>query len=136
VSIVEISQELDQPGLKGLLAFLGPLLLDNVFNKIMPGVFHPNLLIYCRSEGVSFTEARQRKKRDLNMQLSFMAAQIVWGSSAATLYMSQRTMVPMLAFSEKVSAFWSVLPFHPSAPALHAITSMYTWAVTTTWSSL
>jgi len=56
---VEISHELDQPGLKGLVAFLGPLLLDALFEKIMPGVFHPNLLIYCRKEGVTFTEARR-----------------------------------------------------------------------------
>ena len=59
VSIVEISHELDQPGLKGLVAFLGPLILDALFEKIMPGVFHPNLLIYCRKEGVTFTEARR-----------------------------------------------------------------------------
>jgi len=56
---VEISHELDQPGLKGLVAFLGPVLLDALFEKIMPGVFHPNLLIYCRKEGVTFTEARR-----------------------------------------------------------------------------
>lgn len=56
---MEISHELDQPGLKGLAAFLGPLILDSIFEKIMPGVFHPNLLIYCRQDGVTFTEARR-----------------------------------------------------------------------------
>jgi len=97
VSIVEISQELDQPGIKGLVAFLGPLILDSIFEKIMPGVFHPNLLIYCREDGVTFTDARKRKSRDLKLQLSFIGAQFLWGSSAAKLYAGERLSVPLLA---------------------------------------
>ena len=93
VSIVEVSQELDQPGLKGLLAFFVPLLLDSLFDKLMPGVFYPNILIYCRKEGVSFTEARSRKARDLKIQLSFLSAQLLWGSTAAKLYMGQRRVI-------------------------------------------
>lgn len=90
VSIVELSQDLDQPGLEGLVAFLGPLILDSFFEKIMPGVFHPNLLIYCRKEGVTFTQARRRKQRDLHIQVSFIGAQMLWGSTAAKLYTGER----------------------------------------------
>jgi len=119
VSIVEISHELDQPGLKGLVAFLGPLILDALFEKIMPGVFHPNLLIYCRKEGVTFTEARRRKKRDLAVQLSFLSAQLLWGGSAAMTYSSERAAALMLAAVEKTSAVMSWFPLHP--PLLSAV---------------
>lgn len=120
VSIVQLSQELDQPGLNGLIAFLGPLILDSLFEKIMPGVFHPNLLIYCRKEGVTFTQARRRKQRDLRMQLSFIGAQTLWGSTAAKLYMGERLSVPMaamlLAASDKFSAVTAaLLPVHTVA---------------------
>jgi hypothetical protein len=141
VSIVEISQELDQPGIKGLVAFLGPLILDSIFEKIMPGVFHPNLLIYCREDGVTFTDARKRKSRDLKLQLSFIGAQFLWGSSAAKLYAGERLSVPLLAaagtLAEKTAAFMSVVPlsvpgapFH--SPILHAVTSVLDW----TWMSV
>ena len=69
----------------------------------MPGVFHPNLLIYCRSEGVTFTEARRRKERDHQIQLSFISAQMLWGSMAAKMYASERLVAPLLVASHKLT---------------------------------
>ena len=141
VSIVEISQELDQPGIKGLLAFFGPLILDSIFEKIMPGVFHPNLLIYCRKDGVTFTDARRRKKRDLKLQRSFIGAQFLWGSTAAKIYAGERCAAPLLAaagaLAEKTAAFVSSVPVHIqglpiNTPIMHAVTSVLDW----TWMSV
>ena len=138
VSIVEISQQMDQPGIKGLLAFLGPLVLDSLFEKLMPGVFHPNLLIYCREEGMTFTEARRRKKRDLQIQLSFLSAQVCWGGMAAKMYTSERLAAPLLLASQKISAasLVAALATMFQMPLMHlvagTVSSMITFAAETT----
>ena len=138
VSIVEISHQMDQPGIKGLLAFLGPLVLDSLFEKLMPGVFHPNLLIYCREEGMTFTEARRRKKRDLQIQLSFLSAQVCWGGMAAKMYTSERLAAPLLLASQKISAasLVAALATMFQMPLMHlvagTVSSMITFAAETT----
>ncbi|EKX49108.1 hypothetical protein GUITHDRAFT_68158 [Guillardia theta CCMP2712] len=52
VAIVEISRALDRPGLTGLCNFFLPMLLDKLFEDLLPGVFAPNLLTYLRAPGV------------------------------------------------------------------------------------
>jgi len=61
-ALVEISRELDRPGLLGAFTFIIPLIVDSIFNKFAPKVFSPNTIACLQKRENSFLGIRRRKR--------------------------------------------------------------------------
>ena len=57
-ALVEISRELDRPGLLGVFTFIIPLVVDSIFNKLAPAVFSPNTIAMLQKSENSFRGIR------------------------------------------------------------------------------
>lgn len=73
-ALVEISRDLDRPGLMGAFTFVIPLVMDSIFNKLMPAVFSPNTIAMLQKRENSFVGLRRRKRFERVAQLTIIAA--------------------------------------------------------------
>mmetsp|Transcript_47786 Transcript_47786/g.153949 ORF Transcript_47786/g.153949 Transcript_47786/m.153949 type:complete len:324 (+) Transcript_47786:707-1678(+) len=72
-ALVESQYTLDQPADYRFVAkFLLPIILDNVFNKALPQVFSPNLIVMLQDEAYTFQEVRQKKALDRTLQAAVL----------------------------------------------------------------
>lgn len=81
-ALVKLSRELDRPGKLGLLTFLIPIILDGIFQKLLPKVFAPNTISMLQKEGVTFVGVRRRKRMDRIGQLTLIGTALScmgWG---------------------------------------------------------
>mmetsp|Transcript_24937 Transcript_24937/g.49832 ORF Transcript_24937/g.49832 Transcript_24937/m.49832 type:complete len:610 (+) Transcript_24937:64-1893(+) len=67
-ALVKISRGMDRPGKIGTMRFVLPLILDSMFNKIMPKVFGPSMFGMFQKQGVTFTQIQKKKRLDRLMQ--------------------------------------------------------------------
>ena len=63
-TLVRISRDLDRPGKLGFITFIFPLILDSIFNGIMPQLFQPNIFALLQKESLSFQQVAARKRLD------------------------------------------------------------------------
>lgn len=61
-ALVQISRELDRPGLLGVITFILPLVIDSIFNKLAPKIFSPNTIAMLQKRENSFCGLRRRKR--------------------------------------------------------------------------
>jgi hypothetical protein len=61
-ALVQISRELDRPGLLGVITFILPLVIDSIFNKFAPKIFSPNTIAMLQKRENSFCGLRRRKR--------------------------------------------------------------------------
>jgi len=61
-ALVEISRELDRPGLLGVFTFIVPLIVDSIFNKLAPKIFSPNTIAMLQKREMTFRGIRRRKR--------------------------------------------------------------------------
>eukprot|EP00929_Paragymnodinium_shiwhaense_P053931 TRINITY_DN27038_c0_g1_i1.p1 TRINITY_DN27038_c0_g1~~TRINITY_DN27038_c0_g1_i1.p1 ORF type:complete len:621 (+),score=85.04 TRINITY_DN27038_c0_g1_i1:97-1959(+) len=73
-ALVRISRALDRPGLLGFFTFVLPLILDVVFNKVVPSVFAPNTIAMLQRDGLTFCDVARRKRKDRILQLLLLGA--------------------------------------------------------------
>ena len=90
-ALVQISRELDRPGVLGAFTFVIPLILDSIFSKAVPGLFSPNMISMLQRRDQSFV-ALQRRKR-----IERLGQATVLGAVAAGLGLGARGLVRALA---------------------------------------
>ena len=73
-ALVEISRELDRPGLLGVFTFIIPLVVDSIFNKLAPAVFSPNTIAMLQKSENSFRGIRRRKRLERLGQMATVTA--------------------------------------------------------------
>lgn len=67
-ALVTLSHSLDG----GFLTFVGPLILDSMLNRLLPGVFSPNIIASLQNEKWSFAQIRARKRVDRALQVGLL----------------------------------------------------------------
>ena len=72
--LVQVSQSLDKPGIKGVFSFLIPVILDGIFHKLAPQIFGPNIISMLQREDMTFIEAIDQKDRERKMQYFFLGS--------------------------------------------------------------
>ena len=72
-ALVQISRELDRPGLLGVVTFILPLVIDSIFNKLAPKVFSPNTIAMLQKRENSFCGIRRRKRLERLGQFTILA---------------------------------------------------------------
>ena len=88
---MQISRELDRPGVLGAFTFVIPLILDSIFNKAAPGLFSPNMIAMLQRRDQSFVALQRRKKIERFGQATIL------GTVAAGLGLGARGSVKALA---------------------------------------
>ena len=73
-ALVEISRELDRPGLLGVFTFIIPLVVDSIFNKLAPNIFSPNTIAMLQKSENSFQGIRRRKRVERLGQLATLGS--------------------------------------------------------------
>lgn len=73
-ALVQISRELDRPGVLGLFTFVFPLILDSIFNKMAPQIFSPNTIAMLQKSENTFRGLRRRKRFDRLGQFATIGA--------------------------------------------------------------
>ncbi len=73
-ALVEISRELDRPGLLGVFTFIMPLVVDSIFNKLAPKLFTPNTIAMLQKSENTFRGIRQRKRLERFGQFAVIAS--------------------------------------------------------------
>ena len=73
-ALVEISRELDRPGLLGVFTFIIPLVVDSIFNKLAPTIFSPNTIAMLQKSENSFQGIRRRKRVERLGQLATLGS--------------------------------------------------------------
>ena len=73
-ALVEISRELDRPGLLGVFTFIIPLVVDSIFNKLAPNIFSPNTIAMLQKSENSFKGIRRRKRVERLGQLATLGS--------------------------------------------------------------
>lgn len=68
-ALVVLSHSLDG----GFLTFVGPLILDSLLNRLLPGVISPNIIASLQNEKWSFSQIRARKRVDRALQAGLLA---------------------------------------------------------------
>ena len=71
-ALVQISRELDRPGILGVFTFIMPLVIDSICNKIAPGIFSPNTIAMLQKSENSFCGLRRRKRWERLGQVSII----------------------------------------------------------------
>mmetsp|Transcript_7474 Transcript_7474/g.16957 ORF Transcript_7474/g.16957 Transcript_7474/m.16957 type:complete len:646 (-) Transcript_7474:100-2037(-) len=90
-ALVEISRELDRPGLLGVFTFIVPLVVDSIFNKILPKLFSPNTIAMLQKRENTFCGIRRRKRLERVGQVSIL------GSLFTALTISARQLIRTLS---------------------------------------
>jgi kynurenine 3-monooxygenase len=84
-TLVRLSRELDRPGKFGLITFIVPIILDGIFTKIAPKLFHPNTITMLQNENLTFQQVAQIKRQDRFLQ-SMILSSIVLGIVSGIKY--------------------------------------------------
>lgn len=72
-ALVQISRELDRPGLLGVITFILPLVIDSIFNKMAPRLFSPNTIAMLQKRENTFCGIRRRKRLERLGQFTTLA---------------------------------------------------------------
>lgn len=73
--LVQLQRRFDQPtDLRFALCFVLPIVLDTIFQRLLPKVFAPSILALCQDGELSFTAAARRKRRDRVGQAAILGA--------------------------------------------------------------
>ena len=73
-ALVRISRDLDRPGKLGFVTFILPLILDSIFNGMMPRIFQPNIIAMLQREEYTFQQVGRRKRFDRMGQIGLIVA--------------------------------------------------------------
>jgi len=90
-ALVQISRELDRPGILGVFTFIIPLVIDSIFNKMAPRVFSPNTIAMLQKSENSFCSLRRRKRLERMGQISIL------GSFFTALTVGARQLIRVLS---------------------------------------
>lgn len=91
---MQISRELDRPGLLGVITFILPLVVDSIFNKMAPNIFSPNTIAMLQKRENTFCGLRRRKRLERLGQFSTLAtffSTLAVGSRQIILLLSRLT---------------------------------------------
>lgn len=80
-ALVTLSHSLDG----GFLTFVGPLILDSMLNRLLPGVFSPNIIASLQNEKWSFAQIRARKRVDRALQVGLLGGLLFLAVRVATV---------------------------------------------------
>ena len=69
-----MQRSFDGKGPVGFLTFVMPIILDTLFNKLIPSVFSPNGIQMLQRADLTFAEAARIKRRDRALQVAALAA--------------------------------------------------------------
>jgi len=86
-ALVEISRELDRPGLLGVFTFIVPLVVDSIFNKLAPKIFSPNTISMLQKSENTFRGIRRRKR------LERLGQVVILGTFFAALRMGTKQLI-------------------------------------------
>lgn len=73
-TLVQISRELDRPGILGTITFIIPIILDSIFNKINPKLFAPNIISMLQRDDMTFNQVARRKRLDRTVQIAILCS--------------------------------------------------------------
>jgi hypothetical protein len=73
-TLVQVSHNLDRPGLPGVFTFLVPIIMDAIFSKLAPQFFKPNMIAMLQDEEITFLEAAMRKRLDRIGQVAIIGS--------------------------------------------------------------
>ncbi|KAL7576013.1 hypothetical protein ACA910_000800 [Epithemia clementina (nom. ined.)] len=73
-ALVRISRDLDRPGNLGFVTFIIPLILDSIFNGILPQIFTPNIIAMLQRQEYTFQQVGRRKRLDRAAQVGLVTA--------------------------------------------------------------
>ncbi|KAL7532979.1 hypothetical protein ACHAXR_004973 [Thalassiosira sp. AJA248-18] len=90
-ALVEISRDLDRPGLLGVFTFIIPLVVDSIFNKLAPSIFSPNTIAMLQKSENTFRGLRRRKRLERVGQLATL------GTFFTALTMSAKQLIRALS---------------------------------------
>ena len=93
VSLVDVSRTLDG----GFLTFVLPLIVDNIFHKLLPQVFRPNTIRLLQDETVRFSAIAGIKRRDRLLQFTCITSVI--GAIVFSLTIIIRQLLKALTFT-------------------------------------
>lgn len=120
-ALVQISREIDRPGLLGVFTFIMPLVIDSIFNKLAPKLFSPNTIAMLQKSENTFQGIRRRKRLERLGQfatlgsffsaLYFGAQQIiktlskVTGKRNTTVVATLAVSIAAVAFAKRIAGF-------------------------------
>ena len=90
-ALVEISRELDRPGVLGAFTFIIPIVLDSIFNKLAPKIFTPNTIAMLQKSENSFRGIKRRKRLERLGQIATL------GAFVTTLTMGAKQLIRTVA---------------------------------------
>ncbi|KAL3766263.1 hypothetical protein ACHAW5_008209 [Stephanodiscus triporus] len=90
-ALVQISRNLDRPGLLGVFTFIVPLVVDSIFHKLAPRFFSPNTIAMLQKSENTFCGIRRRKRLDRVGQLATL------GSFVTVLTIGTRKLITTMA---------------------------------------
>jgi 2-polyprenyl-6-methoxyphenol hydroxylase-like FAD-dependent oxidoreductase len=73
-ALVTMQRSFDGKGPAGFFTFVLPIILDTLFNKLLPSVFSPNGIQMLQRADLTFAEAARIKRRDRALQVGALAA--------------------------------------------------------------